>query len=375
MLAFSFCPNSRCELHMQAPQDPWFTREGFHATKAFGPVPRFRCKSCGKSFSLQTFRLDYFAKRVIDYRDLALRHSGSMSLRGIGRALNASCGTVQNRLDRLARQALAVHAALRPLARAREDVCVDGFVSFDVSQFFPSEITISIAKDSRFVLDLSHATRKRSGTMTAAQKTRAATLYPSVSFERGAVARTFRDILSSLAADRPPSPGRPLVITTDEKREYLSELHRSTLWKRQDEDHRVAHRTVNSKLPRTFQNPLFASNYIDREIRKDQANHHRESVCFNRNVANGMSRLALYLIDHNYRKRYLVKAPVADRWVHAEVAGIARRLIDAAMEGMCRDRAFLSRIRLPPTLERIWKKAFVTPLATGTCRLPAFAFG
>jgi hypothetical protein len=374
MQIFFFCPNPRCELHERAPDGRWFSREGFHATKAFGPVPRFRCLICGKSFSTQTFSLDYYAKRRIDYRDLAARHGGSMSLRGIGRAIKASCGTVQNRIDRLARQALAIHATLRPLAAA-EDVSIDGFVSFDVSQYFPSEVTISVTAGSRFMLDLSHATRRRSGTMTTAQKTRADELYAKVEFERGAVSRTFRDVLASLEKERPPRPRHPLVIITDEKKEYASELHRSQAWENQDDEHRVAHITVNSRLPRTFHNPLFASNYLDREIRKDLANHHRESTCFNRNVANGMSRLALYLIDHNYRKRYLIKAPVGDNWVHAEMAGIDGWMVGRAVEAMFQHRAFLSRMRLPATLERIWKKAFATPLLDNPARLPAYAFG
>ena len=360
---------------MSAPDARWFTRAGHHDTKAFGAVPRFKCSSCGTTFSTQTFALDYYAKKVVEYRDLLDRHAGSMSLRGIGRAIGVGRGTVQNRIERLARQALALHAQLRPLARGNEDVCADGFVSFDVSQFFPNEITISLTADSRFVLDLSHATRKRSGSMTASQKVRAGELYSRVRFERGAVERTFRDVLGSLADERPPTPHRPLVLITDEKKEYPRGLHRSTLWKDQDEEHRVAHIQVSSKLPRTFHNPLFASNYLDREIRKDQANHHRESTCFSRNVANGMSRLALYLVHHNYRKKYLIKARVDDRRVHGEVAGIDCELIEASLEAMFRERVFLSRMSLPGTLERIWRKDFTTPLADAPEYVPAFALG
>jgi len=375
LYSFPFCPNPRCKLHLHAPETPWFTRAGHHDTKAFGPVPRFRCSACGKTFSTQTFALDYYAKKVVDYSDLLDRHAGSMSLRGIGRAINVGRATVQNRIDRLARQALALHAQLRPLAAEHEDVCVDGLVSFDVSQFFPNEITLSLTTGSRFVLDLSHTTRRRSGSMTPSQKARAAQLYPRVEFERGAVERTFQDILASLADERPPTLHRPLVLITDEKKEYQWALHKSALWKDQDEEHRVAHVQVSSKLPRTFSNPLFPSNYLDREIRKDQANHHRESTCFSRNVANGMMRLALYLVHHNYRKKYLIKAAIDDRRVHGEVAGIDRGLIDASLEVMFRARFFLSRTRLPATLERIWKKAFKTPLVDVPEYLPAFALG
>jgi transposase-like protein len=370
-----FCPNPLCENHLEPLSPSWYFRNGTHKTKTFGSVPRFLCRSCGKTFSTQTFSIDYYAKKVVDYRDLLTRHAHAESVRALGRGMHLSCGSVLNRFDRLSRQAVALHAELRPLALAREDTCADGFVSFDVSQFFPNEITLSITASSRFILDLSHATRKRSGSMTPAQKARADELYAKAVFERGAVSRSFADILSSLARERPPAPHRPLVLITDEKKEYEQALHRSALWREQDEEHRVAHLRINSRLPRTFQNPLFPSNYLDREIRKDQANHHRETTCFCRNVANGMARLACYLVHHNYRKRYLIKAPVGDERVHAEVAGLDRSRIMLGLEAMFSHRVFRSRISLPETLDRIWRKTYPTPLKTKAEYLPAFALG
>jgi hypothetical protein len=42
---------------------------------------------------------------------------------------------------------------------------------------------------------------------------------------------------------------------------------------------------------------------------------------------------------------------------------------------MVRIRVFLTRIKLPSTLDRIWKKRHVTPLKTKADYLPAFALG
>ncbi len=368
-----FCPNPSCRNHFVAPRARGFPRVGAYQTRAFGRVQRFRCPACGRTFSSQTFSIDYWAKKIVDYRGLLARHASSESVRAIGRALGLSCCSVLNRFDRLARQAIALHASLRPLARNDESVCVDGFVSFDVSQYFPSEIAISVTARSRLVLDFSHATRRRSGTTTAAQRARSAELYPRMDFERGAVSRGFREVLVSLGRERPPARWRPLVLITDEKREYVDVLHRSPLWLGQDEERRIAHIRISSRLPRTWLNPLFPSNYIDREIRKDQANHHRETTCFSRNVSNAMARLCCYLVHHNYCKRYSAKAPGEDRRVHAEVAGIARELIDRSVEVMYNRRAFISRLSLPPTLERIWRKSHTTPLKPKADYLPAYA--
>ena len=374
MPSFPFCPNPMCRLHLENPSPGWFRPKGAYLTHTFGRVPRFRCRVCGKSFSSQTFSLNYYAKRRVDYPDLLSRHASSESLRAISRNLRLSCGTVQNRLDRLARQGLALHARLRRFADPKESVCTDGLVSFDVSQFFPNEITLSITSGSRFVLDVSHATRRRSGTMTASQKTRAERIYPRASFERGAVGRTFRDILDGLSEDRIERGGYPLILITDEKREYQHVLTRHPLFRNQDETHRVAHLRVHSELPRTFSNPLFASNYLDREIRKDQANHRRETVCFSRNVANGMSRLWCYLVDHNYRKRFRIGDGVSCDRVHGEAAGIPRNRIEAGLLWMFSRRAFLSRIRLTESQRKIWEKGYRTPLKEGTDHLPGYAY-
>jgi len=316
MLSFPFCPNPLCRLHLTEPPSGWFIPFGFYLTRTFGLVPRFRCRACRRTFSTQSFSLDYYAKRLVDYPDLLDRHASSESLRALSRNLKLSCGTIQNRLDRLARQGIDLHARLRRFADPKESVCIDGLVSFDVSQFFPSEITLSITSGSRFVLDASHATRRRSGTMTATQRIRATNLYPRVSFERGGVGRTFRDILEGIREDRAVRGGFPLVLITDEKKEYQYALSNDPLFRNQDDAHRVAHLRVHSELPRTYSNPLFASNYLDREIRKDQANHRRETVCFNRNVANGMSRLMCYLVHHNYRKRYRIGGRADQDRVH-----------------------------------------------------------
>lgn len=369
-----FCPNSRCINHLTPIAKVWQRKTGFHSTVNFGRIQRYRCLSCGKTFSERTFSIDFYSKRAFDYRDLASRHNEGMSQRGISRAMGSSCGSVQLRIDKLARQAVAMHEALRPDAAHFEDICIDGLVSFDVSQYFPSEITIAISRETHFFIDISHATRRRSGTMTSQQKARSAMLYSRFTFERNAISRTFQDVLGTFETERAPQRTTPLVIITDEKKEYSRTIHRWNAWKTQDEDRRVAHVRINSKLARTRRNPLFSSNYLDREIRKDQANHHRESTCFNRNVANGMSRLALYLVCHNYLKKFNIKARISDDRSHAEVAGVKRNDIDKAVLRMFTKRAFLSRTSLAPTLRKIWEKEFNTPLQEKRNRLPAYAF-
>jgi len=210
--------------------------------------------------------------------------------------------------------------------------------------------------------------------MRESQKIRRDNLYSGLSFEHGAVERSFRELLDGLARERPPARFNPLIIITDEKPDYVRGLCRHALFRHQDEDHRVAHLTVNASLPRTTSNPLFPSNYLDREIRKDQAAHRRETTCFARNASNNMARLACYFGWHNYAKRFLVKAPRRMTSTHGEMAGIERSEITLERGHLFRDRAFLSREKLDAIEKRIWTKAIPTPGLAGNRLLPGYAY-
>jgi hypothetical protein len=248
-------------------------------------------------------------------------------------------------------------------------------VSFDRSQYFPNDIGVSITSRSRFVIALTYATTRRAGAMREEQKERRNRLYQGLAFEKKAIERSFTQHLDRLARERAPGPRRPLVIITDEKAEYSRAFVRHRLFVGQDGDHRVVHATVSSKQPRTVRNPLFASNYLDREIRKDRADQRRETTCFARDGANGMSRLSVYMVYHNYEKRFLIKAPRSVERTHAEEAGIERGRIEAMRRAFFGVRAFLTRLDLDAMDEAIWKKAIYRPergRVVGS-RLPLFA--
>ena len=174
MRTFPFCPNKHCSLHQQAPADTsWFSPKGSYHTKAFGIVHRFQCKVCHTTFSTQTFSQAYYLKKLIPLPELVGRLASGESLRAMSRNLAIAPKTVQNRLERLSRQSLAFHAKALPHLKHHDAVCIDGLVSFDTSQYFPSEIPIAITANSQFIIDFSHASRKRSVTMTAAQNEKA----------------------------------------------------------------------------------------------------------------------------------------------------------------------------------------------------------
>lgn len=366
-----FCPRPGCVHHLAPAVSSWYERDGYHETRAFGRVPRFRCKACGRNFSTQTFRVDYYAKKVVDYREFEELLASSMSGRALGRHFGLSPDSVQNRVDRLSRQALAIHSILRSLADPREPVAIDGFQSFDRSQFFPNNITISVAGNSRFLLEATHASLRRSGSMTARQKSRRAEFDRTVSYEPRAIERSFTELLDQLVRDRPPREDRPLVLVTDLKKDYTTALSSHPFWSLGK--YRVERVLVDSRKPRTVWNPLFPVNYWDRELRKDQAAHRRETTCHARNASNGMARFWCYARYHNYRKRYRIRASRDDRRTHADVAGIPKD-VRLGLEGLFyQARAFFSRSSLSTAGMKAWLKLFPTPGTDWIGRVPAYA--
>ncbi|MBP7094561.1 MAG: hypothetical protein KBC36_00570 [Spirochaetia bacterium] len=366
-----FCPRPGCVHHLAPTEQSWYERDGHHETSAFGRVARFRCKTCGRNFSTQTFRVDYYAKKVVDYREFEGLLASSMSGRALGRHFGLSPDSVQNRVDRLSRQALAIHSHLRSLADPREPVAIDGFQSFDRSRFFPNNITISVAGDSRFLLEATHASLRRSGSMTARQKARREVLERTVTYEPRAVERSFAELLDQIARDRPPRGGQPLVLVTDLKKEYTSALETHALGS--FGKGMVARVLVSSRKPRTGWNPLFPVNYWDRELRKDQSAYRRKTSCYARNASNGMARFWCYARYHNYRKRYLIGSHIDDRRKHADVAGIPKEA-RFGLEGLFyQARAFFSRSSLSTAGMKAWLKLYPTPGTDWIGRVPAYA--
>jgi len=367
-----FCPNPNCTHHQKPRQENWWNHLKPYSTRTFGEVPRFYCRTCRKTFSAQTFKLDYYCKKVLDYSLLHHLSSESVSVRALSRLLKVSRGCIINRSQRLGRQCLALHSLLRRMIWGGEMVAIDGIQSFDVSQYFPNNLTLSVTHESLYVLEATHCTLRRSGRMTEKQKEKRRKLEERFSYERGAVVRSFREVLDQLAEEYPLREGQPLIIITDEKKEYERALRSHILFKEQGDTRRTIHIKVSSKAKRNRSNLLFPCNYFDREIRKDQAAHRRETACHCRNVNNGMLRLWSYLAWHNYWKRYPIKGPSEDSMLHGQWAGLNGQLLSLLKGYIYKSRVFLSRIRLSPCGVRAWLLDHTTPLKEGHDYVPAY---
>ena len=151
-------------------------------------------------------------------------------------------------------------------------------------------------------------------------------------------------------------------LFTDEKQEYVGCV------RQRDRGKPIQHVRISSKRARTVTNQLFSVNYLDREIRKDCANHVRETVCFGRDVNRCMERLWVYFVYHNYRKRYRIG--LEDERTHAEVAGIERDEVLRVLRGYYTRRSFLSLSKVTGSLRALWLRSLETPLKGAPAYVP-----
>lgn len=362
-----FCPNKNCELHKKELEiDDWYDKYGTYETKAFGTVQRYKCRKCNTTFSKQTFSIDYYAKKVINYEELLKKLISTSSTRDISRDFGISTGTVANKVTRLSRQAIAVHEELKKEIVLNDSLAADGLESFAVSQYYPNNLTMLVLSSSQYVYYFNYTTIRRKGNMTESQKLKREELEKIYkAFPKG-IEISFLYLLYEI--EKMNKAVKYLCLYTDEKKEYERALSRHIYGYKG-----LVHIKISSKKARNYQNKLFPCNYTERQIRKDVANYVRETVCFARNVNNCMERLLIYIMYHNYMKIFREKLRGKKNITHAEVAGIARASIERSLKNIYTHRRFLSLENISDSFEEVWNRMLITPLKDSPEYLPAYA--
>jgi hypothetical protein len=163
-------------------------------------------------------------------------------------------------------------------------------------------------------------------------------------------------------------------LYTDQRRQYRLALDEDPFTFRLKVKGLFSHTTINSKAPRTVSNDLFSVNYLDREVRKDLPEYHRETVCFARNVVNSLERLCVYFFHHNFIKRYRIGVSGEER-THAEVAGIMKQTVSNIRERVLTARSFYhdGSVTYGGFFDELWRREIPTPLKKTPDYLPNYA--
>ena len=363
MLIPPFCPYAECSNHTSLPfKTRWYHIAGRYHTKVYGTVVRFKCLNCGRTFSEQTFRLDYYVKKRLSYRQIFNHITNCGGLRATARIMGVNHQSITNRLMRLAHQGMALQAELLSGFTPNEHLVTDGFESFVSDQYQPNNIHLLVGKDSQFLYTFDFSHLKRKGCMTEFQKAERERREQHYIRERRTISNSFKeiaDVIEELAVRR-KGKGKETWLFSDMRQEYRQVLAASPVLQELSEQNLFCHITISSKLKRTIHNPLFAVNYYDRELRKDNADHVRETVRFSRNVNNMLERSVVYEMQHNYVKPFRVADQKLKHITHAEVAGMSRERIEQSMEDIFTMRKFFSHVKLNWSQMLVWTRMIGT---------------
>ena len=373
-----FCPNRECIHHhrtglSRTKHSRWYQRDGTYATNLHKRIQRYVCTTCGTKFSSQTFSLDYGVKIPVSYRRIFEQICSGSGIRFLARNLKVSEKVVTNRIGRLARQSLALHARMRSSLSLTEDLAADGFESFTLSQYYPNNIHLLVGKRSQYLYGADYAHIRRKGRMTLRQRQKRDRVERLFRAPAGDLSRSFIRIIRQFLLYCERRVWYRVRLYTDEKPEYRRCITSSQELCSMIDRGEVRHTVISSRLPRTRWNDLFAVNYYDREVRKDQGNHARETVEFSRNVNNCMERLWVYAAYHNYVKPYRVGVKKERRCTHAEAAGILRSLIRREWKTFFTRRRFVSRCFLSLSERMTWYRCFRTPFKRWAEVCPQYA--
>jgi len=293
-----FCPWLECSEHRHRGGNLRVLRHGSYRRRCDGRVvPRFRCSTCRRTFSQQSFAFSYYLKRPDLSRPIAQGLIAGSAHRQIARSLECHHSTVTWRSRRLGRHALLLHQiALREL-RLSEPVIVDDFDSFAGSQYFPCTLPTATGSRSWFLYGFAFARERRRGTMSPIQKQRRARLEAHHGRPaRGAVTGAFRSLIASL----PPSQERLHLVADDDPaiRRAARLFPQATL-------HAYPNPRRGPKgSPRTLEArerdaAMFANDQLHRFLRHSEAAHRRETIAFGRSYNGLVDRLALFVVWRN----------------------------------------------------------------------------
>jgi transposase-like protein len=341
-----FCPNPSCSFHVDA-QGWRYKRKGFYERDAVPRrIQRYVCQTCcHRSFSSQTFSTTYWLRRPALQPAILLALVACSGFRQIARSLGVSPSTVLRQTVRLGRHCLLFHSRLIAQTDAtREALTLDGFETFEFSQYTPIHLHTAIGAPSHFIYGLTDSELRRKGRMRAVQKCRRAWL--EARYGRPDPKAIEHDVAELLEIVLPH--GSIAELNTDDHPAYPRALRRLS-------GHVVNHHVTPSRMARTTRSPLFPSNLFDLLMRHSSANHKRETIAFSKRRQSALERAWILVVWRNTMKSFSERA--RDATPAQRLGLLSRRL---RVDDVLADRLFPTRIELPPRWAAYYRREVVT---------------
>lgn len=244
------CPNRACVQHA-TPTPRFFVRHGYYKPRCRRrPVPRFRCRTCRRTFSRQTFRHDYRDRRpecnVRVFEELA----SGLGLRQVAKLLAINIHAVQRKFRKIARTCRWLHRNVCVQLPPNRTYVLDEEETYEQASIRPLTVPLLIDKDSYLVVASAVGPIRRLAAVGTARRRRQdraeALTGPRRDRSRRCVAAVLRSLHRRVPAGR-------VQLRTDKKSSY-AELAQQIFGPS------LAHATTAGSLARTTFNDLFSIN-------------------------------------------------------------------------------------------------------------------
>ncbi len=313
------CPYAPCPSRLGHSAFTWHHKGRYFRRTDGRWVPRYLCHACGRSFSIQSFRLDYRLRRPQLCGLIFELLVSKTTLRQIARVVGCKRPTVERRLERFAAHARAFHQ--RELARTVAAGGLPGTFQLDELETFetdrrlkPVTVPVLIERRSYFVVDVETAPMGSRGRLTPAKRKKKEAMErlegKRRSGSREAVKRSF-EVLRELLP-----PGDRLNLQTDRKSTYRSlvgKLFGPRLG---------SHVRESSKAVRDYRNVLFPINHTLAMMRDGVSRLVRRSWAASKIRRRLEQHLWIWLLYRNYLRGVTNEAPEV---TPAMAAGVTRR--------------------------------------------------
>jgi hypothetical protein len=267
-----------------------------------------------------------------------------MSNRQIAKDLKVSPSTLDRQISRLARHCILFHQRMLQGLQPITQVVVDGFESFEFSQYFPIHHHVAVEKGTDFFIYFTDSPLRRKGRMKPDQKKRRAHLEHTLGKpDPKAIEKDMRELIEVTLKG-----SMSAVVYSDDHRSYPRSFKMVGCQIRQEITPGSDHRNQN--------NSLWEINLLDLLIRHCSSNHKRETIAWSKRRQGSAERLVIFLVWRNYMKGRREKERGSP--TPAMVKGLTDRPLGP--QDILDGRNFRSQMELPPRWSEYYDKAVVT---------------
>jgi len=225
-----------------------------------------------------------------------------------------------------------------------DELVVDGFESFELSQYFPIHHHVAVGKGTDFFYYFTDSELRRKGRMTEAQKRRRQALERELGRpDPKAIEKDMRELIEVVLG-----PTGSAKLFSDEHPAYKRSIRPIAA--------RIDHRVTPGSQHRDKNNSLWEVNLLDLIIRHCNANHRRETIAWSKRRQASAERLVILLVWRNYMKGRREKERGSP--TPAMEKGLMKRPVE--IQELLRGRIFRDHHLLPPRWTEYYERTVRT---------------